>query len=79
MGDEHVDVTEMARRRSTWKLGDRVELRRMQDDPDPIPIGTRGTVSYIGPVRMGEQQIGVEWDDGRRLMVVLPFDSIRRV
>lgn len=61
------------------KVGDRIELVRMADDPDPIAPGERGTVDYVGPLMqgIGQRQVGVQWDSGRSLMVVLPIDVIR--
>jgi hypothetical protein len=58
-------------------VGDRIELLHMGDDPDPIAPGTQGTVDHIGGTINGQTQIGVDWDSGRSLMVLLPGDSIR--
>jgi Domain of unknown function (DUF4314) len=58
-----------------WKVGDRIRLVRMIDDPDPITPGTCGTVDFVSQV--GDwTQIGVEWDNGRSLMVCVPPDRI---
>ena len=45
--------------------GTRVELTWMPKDPDPIPVGTQGTV-------MGGSaaQIDVRWDNGRHLFLI---------
>lgn len=56
-------------------IGDRIELLAMPDDPDPIPVGTKGTVDYVSdPIHFrGEApwvQIGVKWDNGRTLALV---------
>jgi hypothetical protein len=64
------------------KVGDRIELVFMPDDPDPIPPGTQGTVDYVSdPIHVpGERpwvQIGVEWDNGRRLALVSTKDQWR--
>ena len=61
-----------------YKIGDRIELVRMGDDPDPIEPGARGTIDHIGTFQ-GHTQIGVEWDSGRSLMVLLPEDRIRKI
>lgn len=61
------------------KIGDRVELVSMTDDPNPIPMGTKGTIDFINPVNMKPAftQVGVKWDNGRTLMVCIPPDQIR--
>lgn len=52
------------------KRGDRVRLTGpMKDDPDPIPVGSEGTVG-----RVTLFQIDVDWDNGRQLFL-LPEDS----
>lgn len=48
------------------KIGDRIRLLRMDNDPSPIPAGTTGTVNWIGEM----DQLGVKWDDGRTLGLV---------
>lgn len=54
------------------KEGDRVVLIEMGGyDPDPVLPGTEGTVAWIG-----DEAIGVRWDDGRRLNL-LPGDKYR--
>ena len=52
--------------------GDRIELVDMPDDPDPIPFGTKGTVLYSDE-KVG--QIGVKWDNGRTLFLLIGVDS----
>lgn len=62
------------------KAGDRIELISMEDDPDPIPSGTKGTVDFVSDVGYGRDkftQIGVKWDNGRTLMLTIPPDSYR--
>ena len=53
---------------TTCKTGDRVRLLSMPDDPDPIPVGSVGTVTYVttGPLA----QVGVAWDSGRSLNLI---------
>ena len=53
------------------RVGDRVRITGIMRDPDPIPVGAEGTVDYIhnGPI----PQIGVDWDNGRALLL-LPHD-----
>lgn len=63
------------------KVGDRIELVEMPDDPNPIPTGTKGTIEHINPVDFGRgdkfTQIDVKWDNGRTLMLSIPPDRIR--
>lgn len=49
--------------------GTRIVLLSMPDDPDPVPEGTRGTV-----LRANEDQLIVEWDNGRSLNVLIGID-----
>ena len=57
--------------------GDRIQLIRMDSDPDPIPAGTNGTVESINRLFWGQHQVHVDWDNGRTLMLVLPHDKYR--
>ncbi len=64
----------------TLNHGDRVELLAMPSDPDPIPVGSRGTVMAVSNhVTGGERwlQVDVAWDSGRTLMLVIPPDRVR--
>lgn len=54
------------------EVGDRIELLNMPDDPDPVKPGTTGTVTSVD-TRM--DVVGVKWDDGRTLNLVLGVDS----
>lgn len=61
------------------KAGDRVRLMKMAEDPDPVPAGTLGTVlsvSRIGSGRESWDQVDVEWDNGRSLMLAIPPDAV---
>ena len=60
------------------KVGDRIRLIHMPEDPDPIPTGSLGTVCAIQP-HHGWTQIEVDWDNGRRLMLSLPDDLVEIV
>jgi hypothetical protein len=63
------------------RRGDRIRLLSMLDDPNPIPPGQIGTV--VGVARHGGRdawdQIDVEWDSGRKLMLVSPPDQFEIV
>lgn len=56
------------------KKGDRIRLTApMKADPDPISVGTEGTVRFVTELKaMGTEahQIGVEWDNGRTLSLI---------
>ena len=55
---------------------DRVRITGiMRDDPDPLPVGTTGTV-IVANAFTG--QILVDWDCGRRLILLTedPFEVI---
>ena len=63
------------------KIGDRIRLIHMVDDPDPVPDGTLGTVSEIHCYSVWTQ-VSVSWDNGRKLMLSSPpdkFEIIDRV
>lgn len=61
------------------KVGDRVEMTGiMADDPDPIPVGTQGTVNWVGPTSIVPQQFGVDWDI-KRSLILLSVDPFRIV
>ena len=52
------------------KAGDRVILEQMDDDPNPVPIGTEGTIVHIGG-----GVVNVDWDNGRTIGLVVGFDK----
>lgn len=61
------------------KIGDRIKLIHMPDDPSPVPVGTCGTVTYIHHFPHGHDvrvQIGVDWDNGRTLACICPPDFV---
>ncbi len=57
------------------KIGDRIRLISMNDDPDPIAAGSLGTVVAVH-LHHGWTQVDVDWDNGRQLMLSLPEDRI---
>lgn len=64
----------------TLKVGDRIELISMPNDPNPIPFGTKGTVKGVTPLSFfgsDETQIVVNWDNGRRLNLICPPDQFK--
>lgn len=62
-------------------VGDRIRMiGTMPNDPDPIPVGSEGTVEDIGAdTAWGHgRQIFVTWDNGRTLILLStdPFEVI---
>jgi hypothetical protein len=53
------------------EVGDRIKLVNMPDDPNPLEAGTEGTVTSVDK-RM--EVIGVTWDNGRTLSLILGVD-----
>ena len=60
------------------KVGDRIRLVSMPNDPDPVPVGSIGTVERIvcddqsQPQHM--DQIQMSWDNGRTLNLAPEVD-----
>lgn len=64
------------------KAGDRIRLVSMPDDPDPVPAGTEGTVTYTTDLNfrdMQQVQLTVKWDNGRSISCVCPPDIIEKI
>ena len=62
------------------RVGDRVQVTGPIDDPHPIPVGTEGTVDWVGSWTWEyTRQIGVKWDNGRSLILLGgdPYKVIR--
>jgi hypothetical protein len=62
----------------TPQPGDRIRLVAMSDDPNPIVPGTTGTVRSVRHCGSGRDawfQVDVDWDSGRKLMLVVPPDQ----
>jgi len=57
------------------KIGDRIRLVSMPQDPDPIPVGSLGTVVAVYDHREWTQ-VDVDWDNGRALMLTMPDDCV---
>lgn len=63
-----------------YKIGDRVKLIKMANDPDPVPKGTEGEVTHVQYISsFKETQVGVKWDNGRSISVILPEDQIIKI
>ena len=50
--------------------GDRVKLVSMSNDPDPIKVGTQGTVTSANKMPNEMMIYGMRWDDGRSLTLL---------
>jgi hypothetical protein len=65
---------------TTIRTGDRIRLLSMPDDPDPIPVGSTGTIEAVTEGPLG--QIHVTWDDSGRTLSLVPgvdrFEVIER-
>jgi len=59
--------------------GNRIELIEMPEDPNPVPRGTRGTVTHVNRVGDAFAQVSVDWDNGSTLMLTFPPDRVRLV
>jgi len=59
-------------------IGARIRLLEMQNDPDPIPVGTCGVITDMH-VHDGWLQIEVDWENGRKLMLTVPPDRFEVV
>jgi len=56
--------------------GDRIRLINMPNDPNPIESGTTGTVKEVNTIQMfGEDQLVVDWDNGRGLNLLVGEDE----
>lgn len=53
--------------RKALYLGKTIELLAMSDDPNPIEVGTKGTVHYVDDAG----SLLVNWENGRNLNVCL--------
>lgn len=60
--------------RQIYPAGTRIVLLSM-DDPQAVPVGTRGTVKNIDDMA----HIDMEWDNGRTLSLVPLVDSFRKL
>jgi len=56
--------------------GDRIRLIKMNNDPNPIEYGATGTVKEVNSIQMfGEDQLVVDWDNGRGLNLIVGEDE----
>jgi hypothetical protein len=57
------------------KVGDRIMLIEMPEDPCPIDPGSRGTIESIATFDHWFQ-VQVKWDNGRTLSLCVPPDRV---
>lgn len=56
------------------KVGDRVRITGVMNDPDPLPVGLEGTVIEVTPPHYAFQQYTVDWSPSGRTLMLLPDD-----
>lgn len=66
------------------KEGERIRLVKMGEDPDPVPVGSCGTVKHVQPLflcgdKNPQTQFLIKWDSGRGLNCICPPDIIERI
>jgi Domain of unknown function (DUF4314) len=60
------------------QIGMKIELVCMPDDPDPLPVGCKGTVIDVQRLTWFTQ-VEVDWENGRKLLLSLPPDQVREI
>ena len=65
----------LARLRSQYPPGTRLQLLRMNDPYLPVPSGTRGTVQCVDDLG----QFQMRWDNGRSLALIPGEDDFRKL
>lgn len=58
-----------------YPSGTRVQLDRMGDDPNPVPSGAKGTVSFVDDVGT----VVVDFDCGRIFGICPEVDSFHKI
>ena len=58
-----------------YPRGTRVQLDSMGDDPNPVPNGTKGTVSFVDDIGT----VFVNFDNGRSLGVCPEVDKFHKI
>jgi len=77
---KQADTWLSAQRKEAYEVprGTRIALTEMRDDPDPLPIGLRGTVRSSVRASAGGKEdwtVEVKWDNGRTLNLICPPDE----
>lgn len=55
--------------------GQRIKLLAMTDDPNALPHGSEGEVTFVTRLFDDKFQLGVRWDNGRTLHLAVPPDT----
>ena len=58
-----------------YPVGTRVQLDSMGDDPNPVPNGTKGTVSFVDDIGT----VFVNFDNGRSLGICPEVDKFHKI
>ena len=58
-----------------YPAGTRVQLDSMGDDPNPVPNGTKGTVSFVDDIGT----VFVNFDNGRSLGICPEVDKFHKI
>ncbi len=58
-----------------YPRGTRVQLDSMGDDPNPVPNGTKGTVSFVDDIGT----VFVNFDNGRSLGICPEVDKFHKI
>lgn len=66
-------VSSMPNNSSDPYAGKRIRLLSMPYDPDPLPVGSTGTVMFTAPFA-GHLSLTVDWDNKRSLSLIVPPD-----
>lgn len=61
------------------KAFDRIELVAMPNEPDPVPVGTKGIVQDNGVEVQGQKIYSVRWDNGRTLNLLEGEDEWKKL
>ncbi len=67
-GEKEMYVDEVKKQ---YPKGTRVAIVQMNEDPEPVPVGTKGTVDVVDDLG----QIHVNWDNGRTLAIIPDVDE----
>jgi len=63
-----------------YKMGTRIRMISMKNDPSPIASGEMGTITNVKYEEYNRcYQISVDWDCGSRLMLCTPPDRFETV
>lgn len=58
------------------KINQTIKLLAMDNDPNPITIGSIGVITRISKLPFDDEvQLDVQWHSGRTLSLIFPFDK----